>query len=89
MDLPEELRLQLERDLESADEIQRALMEERVIITDYYDNPVCSGSKTESESLCVCACVFVCVLLSLLPSYLPSILLSVLRSFSSLVAQHS
>jgi len=35
--------------LASADAEQRAMMEERVILTDYYDNPIGDGSKTESE----------------------------------------
>ena len=42
--------LQLERELDNADAAQRSMMDERVIVTDYYDNPVSSGSKKESES---------------------------------------
>ena len=48
--VPDDLRLQLERELDNADAAQRSMMDERVIVTDYYDNPVSSGSKKESES---------------------------------------
>ena len=38
------------RSLSTADDEQRRLMEERVIVTDYYDNPIGAGSKKESAS---------------------------------------
>jgi hypothetical protein len=37
--------------LAGADEDQVRMMEERVIVTDYYDNAIGHGSKKESESL--------------------------------------
>ena len=40
----------IESSLSAVDAEQRAMMEERVIVTDYYDNPICSGSKKESAS---------------------------------------
>lgn len=48
--IPADLVAQLESSLSQADDAQRAMMEERVILTDYYDNPTGSGSKTESAS---------------------------------------
>ena len=39
---------EIEASLSAVDEQQRAMMEERVIVTDYYDNPLGSGSKKES-----------------------------------------
>jgi hypothetical protein len=38
----------VEASLSAVDEQQRAMMEERVIVTDYFDNPLGSGSKKES-----------------------------------------
>jgi len=48
--IPADLVAQLESSLSQADDAQRAMMEERVILTDYYENPTGSGSKTESAS---------------------------------------
>jgi hypothetical protein len=36
--------------LEGADEDQVRMMEERIILTDYFDNPIGAGSKKDSES---------------------------------------
>lgn len=35
--------------LAGADDVQRAMMEEEVIVTNYYDDPIGKGSKKESE----------------------------------------
>ena len=40
--------------LAQADDEQRTMMEERVIITDYYDTPIDSGSKKDSALLLSC-----------------------------------
>jgi hypothetical protein len=35
--------------LAGADDAQRAMMEEEVILTNYYDDPIGKGSKKDSE----------------------------------------
>ena len=45
-----------ERDLSGADEEQIRMMDERVIVTDYFDRVIGNGSKKESKLL-ACFCV--------------------------------
>lgn len=44
----------LQEVLASADDDQVRMMEERVILTDYYDNPIGNGSKKDSEYFPAC-----------------------------------
>lgn len=46
---PSPLSLRLQSLLSSADDEQVRMMEEQVILTDYYDRPIGAGSKKDSE----------------------------------------
>ena len=46
--LPNDLEARAAAALSRADDEQRRMMDERVILTDYYDRPIGAGSKRES-----------------------------------------